>query len=339
MSHSHHPHSHSHSHDGPPPDKQELLQKEGQFWDLQEEQIEELYARPHDWRFFPKIADLVMKPRHDTLRRLFRQHKSEWRTLLDVGCGNGWFCHWAAQQGVKSFGIDLASKKIDAAKRLAADKGVSGSCEFWAGDVLEWRPEQKVDLLTSHGSLHHFPEFDAAMQHMVEHFLKPDGWLLLVEPKYEGMAPEVREHLLDKAKNSWLRKHFDFEFYAEVTGRQSLAGSAADEQAKAEATEVDIRDESPAGKEFFGEHVDLDAYFANNFDVVEKEYYQYYAGHATNAFYTFMKSKWVRRAWRLMLPSVVRRDTKRLLDLKYQQYAEDGLWLMRPKGVRGSATP
>ena len=39
-----------------------------------------------------------------------------------------------------------------------------------------------------------------------------------------GMAPDVRDHLLDLAQNSLLREHFDFEFYFEVTGQTSLDG-------------------------------------------------------------------------------------------------------------------
>lgn len=325
MSHSHH----KSGADDTPPDTEQLLKKEGEFWDLQEEKIESLYAKPHDWRFVPHLADIIIKPRVKTLLRILDSHKDSIRSLVDIGCGNGWLCHATAKRGIKSIGIDLSEKKIETAKRMAKEQGIDHLCEFVAGDVMQWQPSEPVDLLTSHGSLHHFPGFDNAIKHIVANHMRPDGYMLFVEPNHEGMSPEVREYLMDKAKNSWLKKHFDFEFYFEVTGQTSLDGPA-----HADPGKVDIRDESPAGKEFFGEHIDLDKYFCDRFDVIEKEFYHYFSSHGTNAFYVFMKSKLVRAVWRMMLPWMVRRDTKKLRDPKYSKWAEDGLWFMQQKGVR-----
>jgi 2-polyprenyl-3-methyl-5-hydroxy-6-metoxy-1,4-benzoquinol methylase len=313
----------------PDADQQQLLQKEARFWDLQEEKIGSLYARPHDWRFVPKLADIIIKPRVDTLLRLLDTHQDRIKSLVDIGCGNGWLCHATAKRGIHSIGIDLSPKKIEAARRMAAEQGVADRCEFVAGDVMQWAPREKVDLLTSHGSLHHFPAFAKALEHMVEHHLKPDGFMLFVEPNHEGMAPEVAQFLLKCAKHRWLKRCFDLDFYLEVTGQPSL--DAPPPAATVAANEMNVRHESPAGKEFFGEHVDLDAFFHEHFDVLERHFYHYFSSHGTNAFYVFMKSKLLRGLWRLLLPWMVRRDTRLLRDPKYQRYAEDGLWFMRRK--------
>jgi len=327
VSHSHH-HHHGSS-DSEPPDQEQLLKREGEFWDLQEDKIESLYKRPHDWRFVPKLADIIIKPRVKTLLRLLDSHK-DIKSLVDIGCGNGWLCHATAKRGIKSIGIDLSEKKIETAKRMAKEQGVDHLCEFVAGDVMKWQPKEPVDLLTSHGSLHHFPGFDGAMKHIVQNHMRPDGYMLFVEPNHEGMSPEVRQYLLNKAKSKFWSKRFDFEFYFQVTGQTSLT----EPPKEAPAGHVDIRDESPAGKEFFGEHIDLDKYFHEHYDVIEKEFYHYFSSHGTNMFHVFMKSKLVRMVWRLMLPMMVRRDTKLLKDPKYSQWAEDGLWFMQQKGVR-----
>lgn len=306
--------------------QKQLLEKEARFWDLQEDRIGSLYARPHDWRFVPKIADVIIRPRVKTLLRIIDGHKDRIRTLVDIGCGNGWFCHAMAKRGIRSIGIDLSPKKIVTAQRMAQEQGIADRCEFVAGDVMEWQPAEKVDLLTSHGSLHHFPAFEKALDHMVQHHLKPDGFLLFVEPNHEGMAPEVAQFLLKCANNRFLKNRFDVPFYLEVTGRKTLDGP---EPASTPENEMNVRHESPAGKEFFGEHIDLDRFFDEHFEVIEREFYHYFASHATNAFYVFMKSKVLRGLWRLCLPLIVRRDTRLLRDPKYQQYAEDGLWFMR----------
>ncbi|MFY9342670.1 MAG: class I SAM-dependent methyltransferase [Planctomycetota bacterium] len=306
--------------------KQELLRKEARFWDLQEEQIDRLYARPHDWRFVPKLADVLIRPRVRTLLRLIDQNRDRIHSLLDVGCGNGWFCHAMAKRGIRSIGIDLSAKKIAVAQRMAEEQGTAHLCEFVAGDVMQWRPAQKVDLLTSHGSIHHFPQFERAMAHMLEHHLRPDGLMLFVEPNHEGMPPAVAAFLLRCAK-SWLGKRvFDFAFYYEVTGQTSL-----DAPPKAPVDEMNVRHESPAGKEFFGEHIDLDEFFSTRYEVIEREFFHYFASHATNAFFVFMKSRAIRLLWRLVLPLVVWRETRLLRRPEYQQFAEDGLWFLRRK--------
>jgi SAM-dependent methyltransferase len=240
--------------------------------------------------------------------------------------------HWTAKRGIRSIGIELSPKKVETGKRMAKEQGVDHLCEFVAGDVMQWQPAEKVDLLTSHGSLHHFPDFARALDHMVANYLKPDGLMLFVEPNHEGMAPEVAGFLLKCAKSRWLRRFFDIEFYLEVTGKKTI-DEPDREHGVGDDEEPDIRDESPAGKEFFGEHIHLDAYFGEHFEVIEREFYHYFSGHASNAFYVFMKSKVIRALWRLMLPLVVRRDTRLLRRPEYQKFAEDGLWFLRRKAA------
>jgi 2-polyprenyl-3-methyl-5-hydroxy-6-metoxy-1,4-benzoquinol methylase len=317
--------------DAEPPHAERLLQKEAQFWDLQEDKIDQLYARPHDWRFVPKIAEIIIQPRVDTLLRLLDTHKDRIKSLIDIGCGNGWLCHATAKRGIHSIGIDLSPKKIATAQRMANEQGIADRCEFIAGDVMQWRPRQRVDLLTSHGSLHHFPAFAEAMDHIVEHHMQPDGFMLFVEPNHEGMAPEVAQFLLKCAKSRWLKWAFDVPFYLEVTGQTAIDGPMKPPQP---GDDMNVRHESPAGKEFFGEHIHLDDFFRERYEVLERHFYHYFSSHATNAFYTFSKSKLMRGVWRLLLPRMVRRDTRLLREPKYQQYAEDGLWFLRRRGAK-----
>jgi len=312
----------------PDPKHDQLLEAEARFWDLQEERIGSLYARPHDWRFVPVIAERIIRPRVRTSLRLIDGNRDRIHSLLDIGCGNGWWCHAMAKRGIRSIGIDLSQKKIETAKRMAAEQGVAHLCEFVAGDVMKWRPEQPVDLLTSYGSLHHFPAFERAIDHLVQHHLKPGGLMLFVEPHFEGMAPEVRTFLLRCASNRFLKRLFDIDFYLEVTGRKTIDGP----EPQIEGVDMNVRHESPAGKQFFGDHVDLDHFFCSRFEVIEREFFHYFAGHATNAFYVFMKSRLARGLWRLVLPFVVWRDTRLLRRPEYQKYAEEGLWFLRAKG-------
>ena len=55
------------------------------------------------------------------LRPLFR--KLDGKKVLDLGCGYGWHCKFAVEQGAKQvLGIDLSQKMITEAQRRNADK-------------------------------------------------------------------------------------------------------------------------------------------------------------------------------------------------------------------------
>ncbi len=52
------------------------------------------------------------------------------KTVLDLGCGYGWHCKFAAEQGaVRVLGLDLSQKMIDEAKaRNTAEQITYGVC-------------------------------------------------------------------------------------------------------------------------------------------------------------------------------------------------------------------
>ncbi len=304
--------------------QRELLQREAHFWDVQEEQIESLYQRPHDWRLVPDLAERIIQPRIDRIGKLLRQYKIT--SMLDVGCGNGWFCHGCAdQEGIRSYGVDLSQKKIDEAWRLAKERNLEGLCHFEAKDVMDFEIPEKVDLLTSHGSLHHFPDLEHQLPEMVDRFLKPGGYMLFIEPHYEGMSPGIREFVLKMVNSKLFGRFFDVDFYLEVSRRQSLDGP----EEEPEEGEVNIRGESPAGLEFFEDHPEMSDILKKDYDVLEEHYYHYFSGHFSNVFYIYQKSKIVRGIYRILLPLIVGLDTHMCRKPSSQEYAEEGLWFLR----------
>ena len=46
------------------------------------------------------------------------------KTLIDIGCGQGEFCHIMGLNGIKTFGVDLSAKQID----IAVSKGTNAQC-------------------------------------------------------------------------------------------------------------------------------------------------------------------------------------------------------------------
>jgi hypothetical protein len=73
----------------------------------------------------------------------------------------------------------------------------------------------------------------------------------------------------------------------------------------------------------------MGAIVQRDYDLIEEKYFHYMSGHLTNAFYTYMKPAWVRRLWRLFLPFTIWLDDRLCRKPGYNQYAEEGLWLLK----------
>src|SRR5271166_3544140 len=55
------------------------------------------------------------------------------RNVLDLGCGFGWFCRWARQQGAAHvLGIDVSEKMLAHARVATADPAVGYIERIWS---------------------------------------------------------------------------------------------------------------------------------------------------------------------------------------------------------------
>ena len=94
------------------------------------------------------------------------------KTVLDLGCGYGWHCAFAAQQGaVRILGIDLSGKMIEEAKKRNAAKQI----EYRICGIEEYEyPENIWDCVVSNLALHYIEDIADIFQ-KVHRTLKPNG--------------------------------------------------------------------------------------------------------------------------------------------------------------------
>lgn len=97
------------------------------------------------------------------------------KTVLDLGCGYGWHCKYAAEHGAKAvLGIDQSRRMLgEAIRRNAADH-----IEYRLCDILEYDyPPNRYDLVISNLVLHYIEDLESVYK-MILRTLKPGGTLL-----------------------------------------------------------------------------------------------------------------------------------------------------------------
>lgn len=97
------------------------------------------------------------------------------KTVLDLGCGYGWHCKYAADQGAAQvLGLDQSARMIEAAARK---NGAAGVCYQVCGLLDFAYPENRYDLVLSNLVLHYLPDLQQVYA-LVYKTLKPGGIFL-----------------------------------------------------------------------------------------------------------------------------------------------------------------
>lgn len=97
------------------------------------------------------------------------------RRVLDLGCGYGWHCEYAARHGAASvLGLDASARMIAVARRDHAHEKI----EYRVSDLLAYDyPAASFDLVLSNLVLHYLPDLTAVYTR-VHRTLAPGGVFL-----------------------------------------------------------------------------------------------------------------------------------------------------------------
>lgn len=97
------------------------------------------------------------------------------KAVLDLGCGYGWHCKYAAEHGAaRVLGIDLSRKMIEEAQKRNADSRVS--YQVCGIEAYEYPPNE-WDCVVSNLALHYIENLDGVFQRVYQ-TLKPGGVFL-----------------------------------------------------------------------------------------------------------------------------------------------------------------
>jgi SAM-dependent methyltransferase len=133
-----------------------------------------IYDRPDFFQAYGQlersVQGLAGAPEWPSLRALLPAVRG--LRVLDLGCGYGWFCRWAREQGAaRVVGLDVSEKMIERARTLTSE----GAVEYLRGDLE--RPDfaaQAFDLVFSSLALHYVENL-AGLLATVARVLAPGG--------------------------------------------------------------------------------------------------------------------------------------------------------------------
>lgn len=117
--------------------------------------------------------------------------KNEPKTVLDIGCGNGWMTNKVGQASLKITGIDVGKEELEQAVRCFGSESIQFVC------CSDWSllPKNSFDLIYFAGSFHYF-EPDAQLWETLKSLLKPNGEIHILETRFytpdEAIAAKKR---------------------------------------------------------------------------------------------------------------------------------------------------
>lgn len=100
----------------------------------------------------------------------------EGKSVLDLGCGYGWHCRYAVEQGAsEALGIDLSQRMLREAETRNADPRITyRRCGIEAYEY----PEKRWDCVVSNLALHYIADLDGVFVRVFQ-TLKPGGVFLM----------------------------------------------------------------------------------------------------------------------------------------------------------------
>lgn len=120
--------------------------------------------------------------------------------VLDLGCGFGWFCRYAREQGAaRVLGIELSEKMLDRAREMGADPAIA----YRRADLETVElPEGVFDLAFSSLALHYIADLGALLAKVCR-ALVPGGSLVVSMEHPIFMAPSQPGWRVEAGRHVW----------------------------------------------------------------------------------------------------------------------------------------
>ncbi|EGG41236.1 2-polyprenyl-3-methyl-5-hydroxy-6-metoxy-1,4-benzoquinol methylase [Candidatus Nitrosarchaeum limnium SFB1] len=111
------------------------------------------------------------------IKEVLKQISWKSKSVLDVGCGTGYFAYSVAKKGANVLGIDFSIEAI----QIAKSQYIHPNLEFKAIDVSKIK--EKFDVIVSNGTLEHMDNPLRTLKLFKNH-LNPNGCIIITSPNW-----------------------------------------------------------------------------------------------------------------------------------------------------------
>jgi len=116
-------------------------------------------------------------------------------TVVDLGCGTGWYLRILAARfpALRGIGLDGFPENVAHADALARAAGVDARLTFQTGDIHQYTVSEPVDVIAMNRSLHHVWDRKDSVLVTLRNALKPGGHAIIWEPAWPAELAALRE--------------------------------------------------------------------------------------------------------------------------------------------------
>jgi ubiquinone/menaquinone biosynthesis C-methylase UbiE len=150
-----------------------------QFWEAHPLSVAAIPFEPGTPEFFARHTQLREREVDaKTVAWAYELGEAANKSVLDVGCGNGYVTCQFAAAGADIVAVDLTRKAVELTQTRLILAGLTGEVKQADAESLPFEDEA-FDTVVSFGVLHHTPDTEKAVSE-VHRVLKPGGRLLLM---------------------------------------------------------------------------------------------------------------------------------------------------------------
>lgn len=137
-------------------------------------------------------------------------------TVVDLGCGNGWYLRALARRfpALRGVGLDDSQQRIVQARDLATAEGLADRLEFREGDLRHFTVSEPVELIVMNRALHHV--WEAGQREVFEilaSHLQPGGSAAIWEPAWPELRAQLRHPSFQRMAMQNLSEHVQGNHY------------------------------------------------------------------------------------------------------------------------------
>jgi len=128
--------------------------------------------------YFQSMDNLYDKTKNEIIKKVIKKYDLKEKTVLDVGCGGGYWTEFFIEHGAKTFALDVKPSKVKAAKFYLKEKNIANDACFFASDVTSLNLKIKFDLIFAKDVIEHVKDDMSFLRKMLE-LLEDKGVLIL----------------------------------------------------------------------------------------------------------------------------------------------------------------